>query len=168
MLPHVWLWRHCRQRPKSSSTPLQHFPVFDFSQLEPSEASVIQSERKWHRSSSLWSIIPGRCNNCLREILSVPNGLCQRCSTFPFFFYPSLQMERNRCLSVPCATLQLSGWVLLSLERRALQSPHFFFFYRFQTEHIIKIIFAALKCPFVTMNLHSYIFMHAPAFRGKG
>lgn len=86
MLPHVWLWRHCHQRPKSSSTPLQHFPVFDFSQLEPSKASVIQSERKWHRSSSLWSIIPGRCNNRLREILSVPNGLCQRCSTFPFFF----------------------------------------------------------------------------------
>lgn len=39
------------------------FPVFDFSQLEPSKASVIQSERKWHRSSSLWSIIPERCNN---------------------------------------------------------------------------------------------------------
>lgn len=65
------------------STPAFH--VFDFSQLEPSKASVIQSERKWHRSSSLWSIIPGRCNNQLREILSVPNGLCQRCSTFPFF-----------------------------------------------------------------------------------
>lgn len=99
------------EKPTPKTKELLDFPpvflMFDFSQLEPSKASVILSERKWQRSSSLWSIIPGRRNSQLREILSVPNGLCQRCSTFPF---SSFQMEKNHWHSVPCTTLKCSRW----------------------------------------------------------
>lgn len=65
---------------------------------------------KWKKVAALiLSVVYhfGRRNNQLREILIVPNGLCQRCSTFPF---SSFHMEKNHLHSVPCAALKCSRW----------------------------------------------------------